>query len=239
MPSEAQSVDRFLPAAAIETSRRPGSVALALAAGGIQCSPLSTQADPAGAILPALDRLVRAAGLEPGALRLIVLGAGPGSFTGLRAGAAVAAVLARFLPAPLVALPSLEGSPLLLRTGNAALCLDALRGQVFGAFYLEGRQVSAPALLSPEEFAARLARFAPAGEGFLGGDGLGLLDARCPGSAGWSRTEEEWEPRADLLLRRALDRAARGEFTAPEELEPLYLRAAAAEEARSARETRS
>ena len=198
--------------------------------------PLSAGVDQAGDLFPALESLVNANGIEPGALRLVVLGTGPGSFTGLRAGAAVTTVLARFLPAPLVARPSLEGSPLLLRNGHVALCLDALRGQVHGALYLDGREVIAPSLLQPGPFLALLKRHAPAG--VLGGDGLALLEAEGGVPKGWEAAELGWEPRADLLLERGLDHALRGEFSAWNELEPLYLRAAAAEEVRSARSSR-
>ena len=74
----------------------------------------------------------RCSSLEAG----IVVGDGPGSFTGLRIGWAAAKGLAHERDLPLVALPSLLGTAYAAaRTGAVAACYDALRGQVFGAIY--------------------------------------------------------------------------------------------------------
>ena len=218
----------LFPALALETSTRPGSVALALSEEDVVFLALPGGGDLSSHLVPALDRLTAGAGLEPGDIRLIVLGTGPGSFTGLRSGAAAAAVLAAYIPASLVTLPSLEGSPILTDHRNVALCLEALRGEVQGEIFREGVPVSPPFLASLEEFASRLE-----GGGVLAGNAAFRLAESGLLPSGWSvPAGEEWIPRADHLLKRGLAGARKGTFTAPEEISLLYLRPSAAVEKR-------
>lgn len=72
----------------------------------------------------------------------IVVGDGPGSFTGLRIGWAVAKGLAQEREIPMHAVPSLMGLAWvgwrelgLAKATTIAACYDALRGQVYGAIY--------------------------------------------------------------------------------------------------------
>ncbi len=221
----------FFPALALETSTRPGSVALALSESSFLFKSLPGGGDLASHLLPALDSLAAEAGVEPGRIRLIVLGTGPGSFTGLRSGAAAAAVLAAYIPAPLVAISSLEGSPILSSHRRAALCLDALRGEVQGGVFEGGAPLFPPFLAKPAEFAARI----EGEEGVLAGNAAPRVHATGRVPPGWTLLEDaDWTPRADLLLRRGLHYAGKGEFTPPEDIRLLYLRpSAAAEKKRS------
>ncbi len=57
-------------------------------------------------LLAAIDRLLRGAGLEPASLGGIVVGTGPGAFTGLRVGLATAKGLAHALAIPIVGVPT-------------------------------------------------------------------------------------------------------------------------------------
>ncbi len=217
----------LFPALALETSTRPGSVALALSQDRLLFRPLPGGGDLASHLLPALDSLAREAGVEPGEVRLVVLGTGPGSFTGLRSGAAAAAVLSAYLPAPLVALSSLEGSPILSSHRRVALCLDALRGQVQGGVFQEGAPLFPPFLADPAEFAARI----EGEEGVLAGNAASRVFATGKVPPGWTLLEDaDWTPRADLLLRRGLTYARKGAFTPPQDIQLLYLRPSAAAE---------
>lgn len=84
-------------------------------------------------LFPAIDAVLRSAGIAPSALGAVVCGAGPGSFTSLRIGAALAKGLAHGVQCPLFAVPSL----LLAATGMASTApagryvvhADALRGE--------------------------------------------------------------------------------------------------------------
>ena len=85
-------------------------------------------------LAPTVADVLRAAGCAPRELTDIVVGAGPGSFTGLRVAAALAKGLARGSGAVLHAVPSLpliaaardDGAP-----GRYVAVLDALRGEWF------------------------------------------------------------------------------------------------------------
>lgn len=71
----------------------------------------SVSAWPAGQrhgeeLLAGLDRLLRAEGVELPAIRAIVVGTGPGAFTGLRVGLATAKGLAHALAIPIIGIPT-------------------------------------------------------------------------------------------------------------------------------------
>ena len=105
----------------------------------------------------AVAALCRDRGVEPRELAGLVIGDGPGSFTGLRIGAAFAKGLCRALGVPLHSAPSLLGAAVRAadRAGCArplevVACYDALRGECFRAVYRVARDgvvvLSAPAL---------------------------------------------------------------------------------------------
>jgi tRNA threonylcarbamoyl adenosine modification protein YeaZ len=88
-------------------------------------------------LVPDLDAMLRAQGLKPGQLELIILANGPGSFTGLRVGLATAKGLAFRHGIPLVPLDTLEvlarQAPLL--SGEVAAVMPARRGELYTARY--------------------------------------------------------------------------------------------------------
>jgi tRNA threonylcarbamoyladenosine biosynthesis protein TsaB len=106
----------------------------------------------AGELMPAVDRVMRAAGLGFGDLDALAVGIGPGGFTGLRIGIATAHGIALGSGLPLHPVSSLAA---------LAAGIEARRGEVYGA--LPGEP---PFVTSPEEAAAR----APAGA-LAAGDG--------------------------------------------------------------------
>lgn len=108
------------------------------------------------------------------AITEIVVGDGPGSFTGLRIGWAAAKGLAHERQVPLIAVPSLMGfAHAAGRTEGEPVtaCFDALRGQVFGAVYrFHHKRVEtevAPGLFT----IAELARVSPVRPVLAVGDG--------------------------------------------------------------------
>ena len=86
-------------------------------------------------LLPAIDAVLRSAGVAPRNLSRVICGAGPGSFTSLRVGAAIAKGLARGSGASLEAVPSLAllvASSAQRRPAGAYLAVvDAMRGERF------------------------------------------------------------------------------------------------------------
>jgi tRNA threonylcarbamoyladenosine biosynthesis protein TsaB len=86
-------------------------------------------------LLPAIDAMLRDAGVEPDELARVVCGAGPGSFTSLRVGASIAKGLARGLDIPLASVPSLallvQGGERPSEPGRYLAVMDAMRDERF------------------------------------------------------------------------------------------------------------
>ncbi len=130
------------PSLALGTSDAPGED-LFLASRG----ELSREIERAAA------RLLASRGVAAPDLAGIVVADGPGSFTGLRIGAAFAKGLCRAASLGLLAVPSLMGAALALARGTEAVVAeyDALRGEVYRAVYRFGPSVevlAAPALVA-------------------------------------------------------------------------------------------
>jgi tRNA threonylcarbamoyladenosine biosynthesis protein TsaB len=119
----------------------------------------------AAALLPMVSRALARRGLTLDNVGALALSDGPGSFTGLRVGAAVAKALVQARGIPLYVAPSL-----LVRAAGAAphdgthvlSVSDALRGEVYaGAFRVEPGQVTVelvPGVRRPEQLAELLPR---------------------------------------------------------------------------------
>ncbi len=97
-------------ALAVETSWSIGSVAIAIQ-GSVAARRFLVEPREHGArLVPAVAEVLEEAGAKPGDLDAVVAGAGPGSFTGVRTGAAVAKGLAAGLGVPLYATSSLAAA---------------------------------------------------------------------------------------------------------------------------------
>jgi len=88
-------------------------------------------------LLPMLDELRNMIELDMETIDAIAVAAGPGSFTGLRIGAAVAKGLGLALGKPLVEVPTLEGLAYNLWGSPPLICpiMDARRNQVYTGIY--------------------------------------------------------------------------------------------------------
>lgn len=137
----------------------------------------------------AVQALFRQAGL-PFQAAEIVIGTGPGSYTGVRVGASYALGLGRVWGAAVRGVPTLEALVGGAGDGPVAVSLDARRGHVYGAVYeAEGGRVKRvlhpPAKQTLEDF-ERLAAGLPHLQG-VAPDGLALLRAgRAHGEAQWA-----------------------------------------------------
>jgi tRNA threonylcarbamoyladenosine biosynthesis protein TsaB len=148
----------------IDTSTLTASVALARDGVVVAANDVETRAH-GDVLLTAIDALVRAAGLAPADLGAVAVGAGPGSFTGLRIGMATAKGIAFAAGVPLYVVSSLaalaqdagasaEGDPLLVPV------LDARRGEVYAGFYRRDgaavREIAREQVLAPGALAAAI-----------------------------------------------------------------------------------
>ena len=88
-------------------------------------------------LLPMLKELLEAAEIPPQQIDAVAVSGGPGSFTGLRIGAATAKGLCLALEKPLVPVPTLAAMAYGLHGTRRLVCpiLDARRGQVYTALY--------------------------------------------------------------------------------------------------------
>lgn len=177
------------------------------------------------ALLPAIAALCASASVPPAGLRAVVLGAGPGSYTGLRIAAAAAKGIVHALGLALYTHGSLEAMSLGADQVDRPLLplLDARRGEMFVACH--GRdgddlvELLAPALLSLEE-AAALAHE----HGALAiGSGAGAGSARLR-RAGVAVDAAAGDRAAVGLLRLQARRAEAARVDDPGAWEPVYLR---------------
>lgn len=101
----------------------------------------SSRQPTAERLLPAVDFLLRDAGISADDLAGVAINAGPGSFTGLRVSAIVAKTIAERQSIPLVPVPGLLARALAHVGGRlqpgwpVVVMADARRGEVFGAVY--------------------------------------------------------------------------------------------------------
>jgi tRNA threonylcarbamoyladenosine biosynthesis protein TsaB len=124
----------------------------------------------AEAIAPELAVLLAEAGLAPGDLSCVAVLAGPGSFTGLRAGIAFARGLSRALGVPFRPLGTFAAAvPALPERSPAVLVLDAGRGEVHMARF-DGSRLDVDVSPVPSAEARAVA----------GGGGARLVDLASP-----------------------------------------------------------
>jgi tRNA threonylcarbamoyl adenosine modification protein YeaZ len=90
------------------------------------------------------------AGLTVGDLGAVVVGCGPGPFTGLRVGMATAAAYGHALGIPVHGVCSLDAIGI-GTVGDALVVTDARRREVYWARYRDGVRVAGPAVNSPAD----------------------------------------------------------------------------------------
>jgi tRNA threonylcarbamoyladenosine biosynthesis protein TsaB len=90
---------------------------------------LAERASTPARVLEDVDELVREAGVEPASIEALVVGTGPGSFTGLRMGLAAARGLAFALELPVAGVSTLDA--LAAGAPGALPVIDARRREVF------------------------------------------------------------------------------------------------------------
>ncbi len=107
-----------------------------------------------------IEKLLKSSGVQFSDLRSVVVGSGPGSYTGLRIGVSAAKGLAMALNIPLFAVSGLQ---MMLSqntsefTGRVLVVMDARRNEVFGAWLnLDGSLTRAEAIAVDEEFTSKL-----------------------------------------------------------------------------------
>ena len=209
---------------AVDTTSRYGSVAL-LTGGELRGEVRLVESGAhSRTLFPAIELLLRVAGLAPGDVDAYAAAVGPGSFTGVRIGVSTVQGLALASGRPVLGLTSLEALAGRMQGAAGALVamVDAYRDQVYVAVYdgADLRERVAPVAVTPEAWLAD----APAGAAFLGDGALKYReqiralrpDAVFPDKSLFL---------ASTIARLAAPRLARGEGHEAAALRPVYLRA--------------
>lgn len=214
---------------ALDTSGPLGSVAVAKGQMVLSMVALTERREHASGLIPAIEEALRAAAVSRGDVAGVVVGEGPGSFTGVRVAAATAKGLAHALGLPLWAVSSLSGTALASESGPVRYVLFDARGdRVYGACYGIGA-AGVQEIVAPHGGTLRdaLAGDVPAGAVFLG-DGAYRHRAAIE-AAGFPVERDQGDAVALGLLRHLWYHPATPPVSDPRAWEPAYIRASSAE----------
>jgi len=226
-------MDDFTRTLIMDTSGRIGQVGVAQGERVVAVRRLEESRRHARDLASAVSALIGARGWRARDLTAVIVGIGPGSFTGLRVGLASAKTLAYAVGCPIYGVPTFEGiiQQLPEEATRAVALADALQGRVYVEEFARatdaGRWVNVRPL-AIRSF-AEWRRGAPAGA-WITGPGAALHNGELEGVFPIAAAEDR-EPRAEGLLRSALEEPGRWRCD-PVLLEPIYLRGSSAEEKR-------
>lgn len=216
----------------LETSGRSGFVAVAEGGALRGVRPLEETRRHARDLAPAAAELLAAQGWRPRDVAAVLVGRGPGSYTGLRVGLMSAKAFAYATGCGLIAVETF--AVLARQAPPAALSVDVLadaqQDKVYVQRYVRAAPGAEPAAAGPlriETLAAWLAQ--PEPPGWVIGAGLRKHGTRIPDGIRVA-AEEDWDPRPESLLEVGLARYRAGERDDLWTVEPLYLRPSSAEE---------
>ncbi|WP_254813208.1 tRNA (adenosine(37)-N6)-threonylcarbamoyltransferase complex dimerization subunit type 1 TsaB [Streptomyces cavourensis] len=167
-------------------------------------------------LLPAVDRVLAGAGVKLDAVTDVVVGVGPGPYTGLRVGLVTAATFGSALAVPVHGICTLDGLAYAAgREGGVegpfAVATDARRKEVYWARYEDSRtRTGEPAVDRPADIARALAGLPVVGAG------AALYPEAFPDARGPEHVA------AGALAALAAERLAAGQELL--EPQPLYLR---------------
>jgi tRNA threonylcarbamoyladenosine biosynthesis protein TsaB len=217
----------------IETATRTGGVAVVSGSGVLAEYTLNIEATHSERLMAAVDRVLADTGITMRDIDGIAVSSGPGSFTGLRIGAATVKALAWTMGIPVAAVPTLRALAWNLPFAERSVCplLDAKKKEVYAALYRHQggllEEEMAAAVLPLTGLAERIA-----GPVLFTGEGaaffrpaleelFGTRAAFAPRSARTPSAASVAEIGSLMLLA--------GSRTDPDQLAPIYLRRPEAE----------
>ena len=180
-------------------------------------------------IMPAIQGILKKAGLTLAQIDGFAVGLGPGSFTSLRVGLATVKGLAFALKKPVVGVPSLDVLALNV-TGDGQVCVvcDAKRNMVYACLYQKkGDVLKRKSKYLLTDIGNVLKRIK--GDVTFVGDGVLLFRETIEKTAGLKPRFANCAPRCTIypqakhLAALALKRFEAKDYDAPETLVPLYL----------------
>ncbi|TDI34385.1 MAG: tRNA (adenosine(37)-N6)-threonylcarbamoyltransferase complex dimerization subunit type 1 TsaB [Acidobacteria bacterium] len=137
---------------------------------------------PSRSLMPALEVILSAAGLEPAGLAALAVTVGPGGFTGIRVGLATMRALAEAAGRPLAGVSTLAAVAAAVSSDDrpVAVWLDAGRHEVYAGLFHGGDAAGPESVASPADVLADL----PHGPILFAGDGALCHAALIAGRAG-------------------------------------------------------
>ena len=237
MTANAHNFHRIL---AIDTSSQAGVVVLAnLQYGEFRSVTIKPGLIHGRELVPTIRQICLDAKTAFHQLDAVAIGIGPGSYTGLRVGMAVAKTIVEVINKPILAIDSLILPVLNLPDGptRAVSIADAQRGAIYESVY-ERDNAGRWQMISPPQIQpwTHLNRFASDESTIITGPGLSLI-TKLGKPAAATAEEHRWQPDSnamEILLQQYLE-------ICPEvdryRIEPLYIRPSAAEEKRDAPST--
>lgn len=215
----------------LDTSTGEGSVALGRGDTILGEHILSVRATHSETVLPAIDELLTQEGLRAADLDAVVVGAGPGSFTGVRIAASLARGICFPTGAELLAYSSLAAIAQVAaasETGQVCALLDARRDQVYAAGYRVGSGPDPTFEPRASSIDDLLASLDPADWTFAG-----VLSApqreHLSGAGARFASEDDIYPRASVLIQLSRMHPEVGRIEDPAHWEPEYVRSSSAE----------
>lgn len=183
---------------------------------------LDLQHGHAAVLVPMVDEVMRAAGIELAALAALAVGIGPGGFTGLRIALSAARGFGLALAKPVIGITNFQAAAAALapdirrqHPGDILVMIDSRREEPYVARLDADLQLRAePRFMTLDEIEAEIAA-APVA--VITGDGIDLWQRRLPAGAHCVTAAAD----AETILGLAADPAARYARAAA----PLYLRA--------------
>ena len=221
----------------MDTSTPKAALAVMAASGGVFTAAPSASARHGRVLVPAIQELLARAGISVRDLDGVLIGLGPGSYTGVRIGLTAAKTLAYATSKPLIGFDSLG---LIARNVpddalHVSVIADAQRGDVYTASFTRDAPGSRLEPVSPTRVVALTEWSASLSDGsFVLGPAFGVeriakalslpASVRRPGDA-----HSDWpDPRRLVALTHDAWRS--GRRVDPWYLEPVYLRRSAAED---------
>ena len=216
---------------AIETSTQLGSVAVGHGRSVLAEVVLGIRVKQAEALLPAIEYALASAHVQKSDLARIIVGGGPGSFTGLRVAGATAKALARALGIPMFAYSGLAALAASTASDRTVCALfDARRDEVYSACYRfpEFNSIDVIMQPAPRHLNDVMAAIDPRSVLFVGDGALRHTDV-IRAAGGLIAPAHFTVPRAAALLWLADVAPGLGRVENIAEWEPLYLRESGAE----------
>jgi tRNA threonylcarbamoyladenosine biosynthesis protein TsaB len=205
----------------LETSSRTPLAALADGEVVVASRRLEEGRRNARDLVPAVAELLRERGLAVRDLGGILVGLGPGSYTGLRVGVMTAKTLAYAVGCPLVGVPTFHVLARQAGGGLVDVLADAQKDAVYHQSFRDGEALMGLTIVRVDDWLARRDPGAVAT-----GPGLAKVRADVP-----RRPESDWQPRPEAVLHVGLSLPPADPFA----LVPIYLRPSAAEQQWDAR----